>query len=94
MKSYRGNVGGWHQWDDLNVTEWSMERSDFGEGMGGRRRVGLARAVVRDVSWHPYEGVIVSSLPSLGFDISLTSRFFTSYMIDVAICVAVSGADL
>jgi len=91
MKSYRGNVGGWRQWDDMNVTEWSMERSEFGSGLGGRRRVGVARAVVRDVSWHPYEGVIVSSLLSLGLDIPLRSRFFKSCEIGVVICVAVSG---
>jgi hypothetical protein len=78
----------------MNVTEWSMEHPEFASGLGGRRRVGMARAVVRDVSWHPYEGVIVSSLLTLGFDIPFRSRFFTSCRIGIAICVVVSGADL
>jgi hypothetical protein len=39
---------------ELDENGWGMRSMGF----GGRRRGGIS-AVVRDVSWHPYEGVLV-----------------------------------
>jgi DDB1- and CUL4-associated factor 11 len=41
---------------DLGDNGWGLRAMGFGRG--GRRRIGV-NAVVRDVSWHPYEGVLV-----------------------------------
>jgi len=54
-KSYDGGISG--EFDDNG---WGLHT--LGLARGGRRRGGGVSAVVRDVSWHPYEGVIVSVL--------------------------------
>jgi hypothetical protein len=41
---------------ELDGNGWGLH--SMGIGRGGRRRGGIS-AVVRDVSWHPYEGVLV-----------------------------------
>lgn len=41
---------------DLDDNGWGLRAMGFGRS--GRRRIGVS-AVVRDVSWHPYEGVLV-----------------------------------
>jgi len=45
--------------DDLDDNGWEFKAMGFGRS--GRRRIGVS-AVVRDVSWHPYEGVLVFTM--------------------------------